>query len=71
MHTFTYPHHISPMHMAPHYAHTHTHTHTHSHTQAIGYGLVLMDGSVVNVHRLKKLNISRVDRLFRVCHMTT
>ena len=33
--------------------------------KAIGYGLVLMDGSVVNVHRLKKLNISRVDRLFR------
>lgn len=36
--------------------------------QAVGYGLVLLDGNLVNVNKLqKKLNLSRVDRLFRVC----
>ena len=34
--------------------------------QAIGYGLVLMDGNVVNINKLKKLNLVRIDRLFRV-----
>ena len=35
--------------------------------QAVGYGLVLLDGNLVNVNKLqKKLNLSRVDRLFRV-----
>ena len=34
--------------------------------QAVGYGLVLLDGSVVNVNKLKKFNLARVDRLFRV-----
>ena len=35
--------------------------------QAVGYGLLLLDGNLVNVNKLqKKLNLSRVDRLFRV-----
>lgn len=33
--------------------------------KAIGYGLVLMDGNVVNINKLKKLNLVRIDRLFR------
>ena len=37
--------------------------------QAIGYGMVLMDGNVVNINKLKKLSLSRVDRLFRVSHI--
>ena len=41
---------------------------THTHTQAVGYGLVLLDGNLVNINKLKKLNLSRVDRLFRVSH---
>ena len=28
--------------------------------------MVLLDGNVVNINRLKKLNISRVDKLFKV-----
>lgn len=39
---------------------------SHTHTQALGYGLLLIDGNVVNVNRLKKLNLSRVDKQFRV-----
>ena len=34
--------------------------------KAIGYGLVLLDGNVVNVNKLKKLSLPRIDRLFRV-----
>jgi cytoplasmic FMR1 interacting protein len=34
--------------------------------KAIGYGLVLLDGNVVNINKLKKFNISRVDRLFKL-----
>ena len=34
--------------------------------QAIGYGLVLLDGNDVNINKLKKLNLSRIDRLFKV-----
>lgn len=37
-------------------------------TQAIGYGLVLVDGNVVNINRLKKLHIQRIDKLFKVTH---
>ena len=57
------------MHMNTTHTHVHTPTHTHT-TQAIGYGLVLLDGNVVNVNKLKRLNLSRVDRLFRVSHHT-
>ena len=28
--------------------------------------MVLLDGNVVNINRLKKLNISRADKLFKV-----
>lgn len=36
-------------------------------SQAVGYGLVLLDGNVVNINKLqKKLVLSRIDRLFRV-----
>ena len=48
------------------HTHAHTYTRTHTHSQAVGYGLVLLDGNVVNVNKQKKLNLSRVDRLFRV-----
>ena len=34
--------------------------------QAVGYGLVLLDGNLVNINKLKKLNLGRIDKLFRV-----
>ncbi|KAL5460570.1 hypothetical protein EMCRGX_G034022 [Ephydatia muelleri] len=34
--------------------------------KAIGYGLVLLDGNDVNINKLKKLNLSRIDRLFKL-----
>lgn len=34
--------------------------------QAVGYGLVLLDGNIVNINKLKKFNLARVDRLFKV-----
>ena len=36
-------------------------------SQAMGYGLVLLDGNVVNINRLKRLNIQRIDRIFKAC----
>ena len=35
-------------------------------SQAMGYGMVLLDGNVVNINKLKKLNVSRIDRIFKV-----
>ena len=32
----------------------------------MGYGLVLLDGNVVNINKLKKLNVQKIDRYFRV-----
>lgn len=58
-----------------HYTLTYIHTHSHACTclsvspQAVGYGLVLLDGNLVNINKLKKLNLSRVDKLFRVSCM--
>lgn len=36
------------------------------HFQAVGYGLILLDGNVININRLKKFNLARVDKLFKV-----
>ena len=44
----------------------HTLMHTLWHLQAVGYGLVLLDGNLVNINKLKKLNLARIDKLFRV-----
>jgi cytoplasmic FMR1 interacting protein len=33
--------------------------------KAMGYGMVLLDGNVVNINKLKKLNVSRIDRIFK------
>ena len=34
--------------------------------QAIAYGMVLMDGNVVNINKLRKLNLQRIDKIFKV-----
>ena len=34
--------------------------------KAMGYGLVLLDGNVVNINKLKKLNVQKIDRYFRL-----
>ena len=38
--------------------------------QAVGYGLVLIDGGKSNIYKLdtkKKINIAHIDRAFKVC----
>jgi len=41
------------------------HPHPHPLSQAMGYGLVLLDGNVVNINKLRRLNIQRIDRIFK------
>ncbi len=37
----------------------------------MGYGLVLLDGNIININKLKRFNLSRVDRLFKVNEITS